>query len=69
MFVIIGGTFYVKSLFKYVYKLKKHLWVFENYKMEEIEKLYNDYSVYLDKFYSNNFIDEKYLDQKIFEEN
>ena len=69
LFVIIGGTFYVKSLFKYVYKLKKHLWVFENYKMEEIEKLYNDYSVYLDKFYSNNFIDEKYLDQKIFEEN
>lgn len=69
LFTVIGGTFYHKSIFKRIYKLKKHLWVFENYKMDMVEYLYSKYSIYLDEFYTKNSIDEKYLNEKLFAEN
>lgn len=50
----IGKVFYIKSIFQKNAKLKKTIWIFENYKLEKIKagrhKAYND----LDKFYLKN---------------
>jgi hypothetical protein len=60
LFTIAGGALYLPSLYKHVYKLKKHLWVFENYRMKEIEELYSRYSIFLNEFYAKENIEERY---------
>ncbi len=59
-FTILGGMFYIRSLYKHLYKLKKHLWVFENYTMEGLERLYTRYSLFLQDFYAKQGIEEQY---------
>jgi surface carbohydrate biosynthesis protein len=49
----IAGPFYNRKVFSKLYKLKKHLWVFENYKMEKLNQLYTNYSDCLVKFYNS----------------
>ena len=60
LFTVAGGMFYIRDLYKHIYKLKKHLWVFENYKMKEIEALYSKYSTYLKDFYVKNNLPESF---------
>jgi hypothetical protein len=60
LFTIIGGAFYSRSLYKHLYKLNKHLWVFENYRMSEIETLYERYSPFLEKFYANQHVEARF---------
>lgn len=60
LFTIVGGLFYIHSLYKKLYKFNKHLWVFENYKMRDIEKLYAHYSPFLEEFYKKNDIKGKF---------
>jgi surface carbohydrate biosynthesis protein len=60
LFTIVGGALYVNFIYKHLYKFKKHLWVFENYKMKDIERLHAKYLPFLDEYYSQNDIDEKY---------
>jgi surface carbohydrate biosynthesis protein len=62
----IASPFYNRSIFSLIYKLKKHLWVFENYKMKKLEKLYNNYSIYLEKFYIENNIEKKFKEGTLF---
>lgn len=56
-FTILGGLFYVNFIYRYLYKLKKHMWVFENYKMIGIEKLYKKYVPFFDEYYYKNGIE------------
>jgi len=60
LFTIVGGALYIRSLYKHLYKFKKHLWVFENYRMREIEKLYTRYSSFLEEFYMKHNIERQY---------
>jgi hypothetical protein len=66
LFTIAGGAFYIRSFYKKLYKFNKHLWVFENYKMRDIEKLYSDYSLFLEEFYQKNDIPAKYKKGNLF---
>lgn len=58
----IAAPFYNKKLYSKIYKVKKHLWVFENYKMEKLHKLYAKYVPYFDSFYEKNSISNKFID-------
>ncbi|HTY38335.1 MAG TPA: hypothetical protein VMH23_14550 [Bacteroidota bacterium] len=66
LFTIIGGMFYVRSLYRHIYKLKKHLWVFENFRMQKIETLYTRYSTDLRDFYSKHNIEERFKGGSLF---
>jgi hypothetical protein len=68
LFTVIGGSFYIKPVYKYLYKLDKHSWVFENYRMIDIENLYAKYSLYLDDFYEKYNIREKYFNRQLFDQ-
>jgi hypothetical protein len=60
LFTVIGGAFYFRSLYRHLYKFRKHLWVFEHYKMHELEELYSRYSHFLETFYAGQHIEERY---------
>ncbi len=60
IFTITGGLFYIRSFYRKLYKFNKHLWVFENYKMKEIESLYSYYYPFLEEFYKKNEIKDKF---------
>lgn len=52
----IAGPFYNRKIYSHLYKLKKHLWVFEDYRMEKLHELYKKYTSFLDEFYKKNSI-------------
>jgi hypothetical protein len=58
----IAGPFYNRTLFSRIYKLKKHLWVFENYKMEKLHQLYRKYVPFFNEFYKTYGISGSYSD-------
>ena len=58
----IAGPFYNRNVFSRIYKLKKHLWVFENYKMEKLHQLYKKYIPFFNEFYEKHQIAEKFID-------
>jgi surface carbohydrate biosynthesis protein len=62
----IAGPFYNRTLFSKLYKMKKHLWVFENYKMNRLHELYKRYVPFFDEFYSTNNIEVRYKDNSLF---
>jgi len=62
----IAGPFYNRAVYSKLWKFKKHLWVFENYKMEKLHKLYKRYIPFFDQFYKENNIDEKFNNQSLF---
>jgi hypothetical protein len=68
LFTVVGGAFYVRSIYKHLYKFKKHLWVFENYKMKAIERLYARYSVFLNEFYAKHNIEERFQSGTLFDD-
>ncbi len=55
----IAGTFYYRAFYSRLYKFKKHLWVFENYKMEKLHLLYNKYASYINEFYNSKNISKE----------
>jgi hypothetical protein len=59
----IAGPFYNRNIYSKLWKVKKHLWVFENYKMEKLEKLYSKYHKYFSQFYEKNDLYKKISDQ------
>ncbi|MDP2038988.1 MAG: hypothetical protein Q8L04_16535, partial [Ignavibacteria bacterium] len=63
----IAAPFYSRKVFSKLYKLKKHLWVFENYKMEKLHKLYAKYVPSFEEFYSKHGIEKKFKDGTLFE--
>ncbi len=54
--------FYQKTLFEKIPRLKKTVWVFDRYKLKNIEPLKEKYYKYLDRFHSQNKIPEKISD-------
>ena len=62
----IAGPLYNRVIYSKLWKFKKHLWVFENYKMEKLHKLYKRYIPFFDRFYKENNIDEKFNNQSLF---
>lgn len=63
----IAGPFYNKKIYSKLWKFKKHLWVFENYKMEKLEILYQKYYQYFQKFYSKNSLNCKIQNNELYE--
>jgi hypothetical protein len=66
LFTVAGGALYVRPIYKHVYKLKKHLWVFEQYAMKDIEKLYARYAEYLCEFYARHSVEEQFHSGRLF---
>lgn len=64
----IAGPFYNRTVYSRLYKVKKHLWVFENYKMEKLESLYKKYIPFFGEFYKDKRIEEKYTNTVLFNE-
>ena len=54
----VSGPFYSRRIYSRVYKLKKHLWVFEDYKMSRLDDLYRRYIPSFEEFYAKNRIDK-----------
>ncbi|MBI3125049.1 MAG: hypothetical protein HYZ10_11660 [Ignavibacteriales bacterium] len=61
-----AAPFYSRKIFSKLYKLKKHLWVFENYKMDKLHKLYAKYIPSFEAFYSKHGIEQKFKDGTLF---
>ncbi len=61
----IAGPFYNRAVYSKLWKFKKHLWVFENYKMEKLHKLYEKYIPFLGRFYKENNIDERFNNRSL----
>ena len=64
----IVGPFYSRTIYSRIYKFKKHLWVFENYKMEKLHKLYMKYVPYFEDFYKRNNVEQKFSGNSLFDE-
>jgi surface carbohydrate biosynthesis protein len=62
-----AGPFYNRTLYSRLYKLKKHLWVFENYRMEKLYQLYQKYTPFFSEFYEKYRIEEKFKDGSLVE--
>jgi hypothetical protein len=67
LFTVIGGMMYLRSLYRHMYKLKKHLWVFENYRMAGLGQLYTKYSHFLETFYVKHNIEERFQAKTLFD--
>jgi len=55
----IGKYFYAKPLFLKLPKFRKTVWIFERYKLKNIEPLKKKYFSYLDRFHRQHRIEEK----------
>jgi len=64
----IAAPFYNRKIFSKIYKVKKHLWVFENYKLEKLQELYSKYVPYFEEFYKRHHIQQKFTDGSIFDQ-
>jgi len=62
----IAGPFYNRAVYSKLWKFKKHLWVFESYKMEKLNKLYKKYIPFFDEFYEKNNIVERFNNRSLF---
>jgi len=62
----IAAPFYNRRLFSKLYKLKKHLWVFENYKMDKLHQLYAKYVPFYEEFYTEHRIAERFSNGTLF---
>ncbi len=65
--MVVGSFFYIKKLFLILPKLKKTVWIFENYQLKNINELKNKYYNYLDNFYKANNLDDKIKNNDIWE--
>lgn len=62
----IAAPFYNREFYSKLYKVKKHLWVFENYKMKKLHELYSKYVPYFAEFYDKHDIEKKFNDGTLF---
>lgn len=62
----IAGPFYNRRAYSRLYKFKKHLWVFENYKLDKLHQLYQRYLPFYDEFYKKENIEKRFSDGTLF---
>jgi surface carbohydrate biosynthesis protein len=55
----LAAPFYNRKLYSKIYKLKKHLWAFENFRMGKLHLLYSKYVSFFEDFYARNNIEER----------
>ncbi|MEM7549076.1 MAG: hypothetical protein AAF363_05350 [Bacteroidota bacterium] len=71
LLILLGRTFYIKSIYKRFPLVKKFVWVFEEYGLENVAQLYERKKPYLKEFYNENKIKELYdsgkLEKMLFE--
>ncbi|MFA5805254.1 MAG: hypothetical protein WC879_11475 [Melioribacteraceae bacterium] len=63
----IAGPLYNRAVYSKLWKFKKHLWVFENYKMEKLHKLYEQYVPFFEGFYHDKQIEKYFLNKELFD--
>jgi len=63
----IAGPLYNRAVYSKLWKFKKHLWVFENYKMEKLHMLYKKYVPFFEEFYKEKQIEKYFLNKKLFD--
>jgi len=63
----IAGPLYNRAVYSKLWKFRKHLWVFENYKMEKLHMLYKKYVPFFDEFYREKQIEKYFLNKKLFD--
>jgi len=68
LLIRIAGPLYNRAVYSRIYKFKKHLWVFENYKMEKLHKLYEKYVPFFEEFYKKQNIEEKFKNWSLFKD-
>ena len=61
----IAGPLYNRVVYSKLWKFKKHLWVFENYKMNKIHTLYKKYVSFWSAFYEHNRVEENFSSGKL----
>jgi len=64
----LGILLYNRTIYKKLYKAKKFIWVFEQYDLKKVEQLYHKYSLFLDRFYKENKIEERLKEGNLFKE-
>jgi hypothetical protein len=64
----IGKYFYIKKIFAKLPKFKKTIWIFDNYKLKNLEKVKSRYYSYFDDFYKKNGLDKKISNKSIWKE-
>jgi len=64
----LGKHFYIPSIFKKLPKLKKTVWVFENYRLDKINKQKKEVYEDLDLFYSKHNLASKIKNGSIWSE-
>lgn len=64
----IGKYFYNRKLFLSLPKFKKTVWLFERYKLENLEVLQKRYRPYMQKFYAQHKVQEKLENQTLYPE-
>ena len=62
LMLIFLGPIYFKPLFLKIPRLKKTTWIFDRYKLENIERLKTKYFPFLEKFHRQNNLDKKIFD-------
>lgn len=63
LLIRIAGPLYNRAIYSRLWKFKKHLWVFENYKMESLNNLYKKYIPALEDFYTKNLVGNSILEK------
>jgi hypothetical protein len=61
----LGKNFYIKNIFKALPKFKKTVWIFERFRLTNVEKLKMHYWPFFDDFYKKNSIIRRYNDSSL----
>jgi len=62
----LGKNFYIKSIFEDLPKFKKTIWIFERFRLSNVENLKLQYWSYFDDFYEKNNIIRRYREGTLF---
>ena len=63
-----GKFFFVRRLFLKLPKFKKTIWMFEKWRLQNMEKLKNEYKGFMKDFYKNNQIEERLKDGSLYKD-
>lgn len=67
LLIYVGKYFYNKTVFFKLPKFKKSIWILERYKLERVRHFRNEYWPYLENFYKNHKIEERFNNGTLFQ--
>ncbi|MCD6201278.1 MAG: hypothetical protein J7K46_05655 [Bacteroidales bacterium] len=68
LLMVIGKYFYYKNLFKKLPKFKKTIWIFENFRLKNMQNLKKKYYPYMNSFYEQGNISQKIKNNSLWKE-